>query len=127
MKILLIDDARTMRMFLGLIVREMGFTVVEAADGVEALEKLATEGEITAALIDIDMPRMNGLEFLAAARKISAYDSVKMMMVTSHTSMDSVVECLTLGAQDYLMKPLTREMVQDKFRVLGLYPQGSEH
>ncbi len=121
MKALIIDDSRAMRMFLGNIVKEMGLEVVEAGDGLEALKRLENDMPIDVALVDIDMPNMNGMEFLAEARKNPAYADVKMMMVTSHTTMDSVEQALTIGAQDYLMKPLTKEMLQDKFRVLGLY------
>lgn len=119
MKALIIDDSRAMRMFLSNIVKELGFETVEAGDGLEALKQLETNMPIDVALVDIDMPNMNGIEFLTAARKNPVFDSVKMMMVTSHTSMNSVEDALRLGAQDYLMKPLTKEMLQEKFQILG--------
>jgi len=66
------------------------------------------------------MPRMNGLEFVKAVRAIPAYAGMKLMMVTTQNSMDRVSSALEAGATDFLMKPVSKESLEDKFRVLGL-------
>lgn len=120
MKALIIDDSRTMRRLLASYVAEFSIEVVEAEDGVDALEKLLRYNPFDLALVDWDMPRMNGLEFVKTVRADPTFASMKMMMVTSHSAMEDVGQALQEGANDFLMKPLTGDMVSDKLRVLGL-------
>ena len=63
---------------------------------------------------------MNGLEFVKAVRARAELAGMKLMMVTAQTSFNSVTEALAAGADDYLMKPLTRQMLEEKLRLLGL-------
>ena len=120
MKALIIDDSRTMRRLLASYVAEFSIEVVEAGDGVEALEQLQRHPSTDLALVDWDMPRMNGLEFVKAVRADSAFAAMKLMMVTSHNEMADIGHALEEGANDFLMKPLTGEMVSDKLRMLGM-------
>jgi two-component system, chemotaxis family, chemotaxis protein CheY len=121
MRALIVDDSRTMRQFLGQIVARMGYTILEAGNGIEALTVMQGCTDLQVALIDIDMPEMNGMELLDAVRKDSLWAELRIMMVSSHSTQEAVHTALLAGAQEYLMKPLTREMLEDKFRVLGLY------
>jgi two-component system, chemotaxis family, chemotaxis protein CheY len=66
------------------------------------------------------MPVMNGLDFVKAVRAKPELADMKLMMVTAQTSFNSVAEALAAGADDYLMKPLTRQMLEEKLRLLGL-------
>lgn len=91
----------------------------EAADGREALDVLHEQGPFDLALVDWDMPIMNGLDFIKAVRSDPQHNNMSLMMVTAQSSMDAVVTALNEGANDFLMKPLTEEMVLDKLRVLG--------
>ena len=120
MKILIIDDSKAMRTFLGYLVRELKLESTEAADGLEALAVLAREPGIDLALVDWDMPRMNGLQFVQAVRAEPAYAALKLMIVTTQTSMDHVAAALAAGAADFLMKPVTRESLEEKLLVLGV-------
>lgn len=120
MKLLVIDDSRTMRTMLCSYAKKLGCTTVEAADGCEALERLDDSGPFDAALIDWDMPRMNGFDLLKVVRTVPEHDHMKIMMVTAQSSIDRVAEALGAGADDYLMKPLDEEMFVDKLRLLGL-------
>ena len=63
---------------------------------------------------------MNGLDFVKAVRAKPELADMKLMMVTAQTSFNSVAEALAAGADDYLMKPLTRQMLEEKLRLLGL-------
>ena len=109
-----------MRRLLASYVQEFSIEVVEAGDGIEALEQLQLHPSTDVALVDWDMPRMNGLEFVKTVRSDHAFDSMKLMMVTSHNEMSDIGQALQEGANDFLMKPLTGDMVSDKLRVLGL-------
>lgn len=120
MKALIIDDSRTMRRLLASYLSEFTSDIVEAEDGVHALEQLQRHAPFDVALVDWDMPRMNGLDFVKAVRANPAHAAVKLMMVTSHNSMEEVGEALGEGANDFLMKPMTGEMVIDKLRFLGV-------
>jgi two-component system chemotaxis response regulator CheY len=120
MRLLIVDDSKTMRSILASYARALQCEVDEAEDGIAALEKLQFSTDYDAVLIDWDMPRMNGLELLKTIRGDPACDGMKTMMVTAQSSMDRVTEALVLGADDYLMKPLDEDMFADKLRLLGL-------
>jgi two-component system chemotaxis response regulator CheY len=120
MRLLIVDDSKTMRGILGSYARSLECEVEEAEDGLCALEKLRTCPDYDAVLIDWDMPRMNGLELLRAIRAEPACDGIKTMIVTSQSSMERVTQALVLGADVYLMKPLDSDMLADEFRLLAL-------
>ena len=120
MKALIIDDSRTMRRLRASYLAEYTTEIFEAEDGVQALEQLQLHAPIDLALVDWDMPKMNGIEFVKAVRADPAFAETKLLMVTSHNSMEDVGEALAEGSNDFLMKPMTGEMVIDKIRLLGL-------
>lgn len=120
MRLLIVDDSKTMRAILASYARELGCETAEAEDGCAALERLASDAPFDAALVDWDMPRMDGFELVKAIRARPDCAGVKLMMVTSQNSMDRVAAALGNGADDYLMKPLDQEMLAGKLRLLGL-------
>lgn len=120
MRLLVIDDSRAVRLVLSKFLRELGIESAQAGDGLEALEAFDGDLDFDGALVDWDMPRMNGLEFVQAVRERSEFDGKKLIMVTAQTSMGNVVEAINAGANDYLMKPLTKEMLEEKLRLVGL-------
>ena len=120
MRILIVDDSKTMRAILASYSTHLGCESVEAEDGEKALSYLDRDAAFEAVLIDWDMPKMNGLELLRAIRSDPRFDALKALMVTSQTSYDRVAEALNLGADDYLMKPLDEDMLAEKLRILGL-------
>ena len=122
MKALVIDDSRAMRTILKGILTGLGFEVFQAEDGLDALEKLAEVGSLDLALVDWNMPAMNGFEFVQAVRKLTEYDALKLMMVTTETEMEQVVQALEAGADEYVMKPFTREVILEKLQMLGISP-----
>jgi len=120
---LVIDDSKPMRKFLTFLAQEMAFMTTEAEDGREALDMLVRNDPrepFDVALVDWDMPRMNGLEFVEAVRRNRDFSGLKLMMVTTQNSQDRVAQALKAGADDFLMKPVTREMLADKLQMLGL-------
>jgi two-component system chemotaxis response regulator CheY len=117
---LVIDDSRAMRTILSRMLVSIGFEVVEASDGRDALAKLDAEGRFDLALVDWNMPNMNGYEFVRAVRAESSRDSMQLMMVTTETETDQVVRALEAGANEYVMKPFTRDVILEKLDILGL-------
>jgi two-component system chemotaxis response regulator CheY len=117
---LVIDDSRAVRMIIGNILREVGIDVVEAGNGQEALRRMTEYPDVGLVLLDWNMPHMDGLEYLRAVRSQPEYDPVRIMMVTSETEQDQVVRALEAGANEYLMKPFTREVLIAKLSLLDI-------
>ncbi len=124
MHALVIDDSKSIRSILAKILLGVGFTVEEAANGLEALDLIKKE-KVDLALVDWNMPDMDGREFILAVRKNSAYKDMRMMMVTTETAITKVAEALEAGADEYIMKPFTREMILKKLVLMGLNISGS--
>jgi two-component system chemotaxis response regulator CheY len=120
MKVLIVDDSRTMRNFLAAIVQDLAAEPVLAEGGEQGLRCLDEAGPFEVALVDWDMPGMNGISFVHRVRSRPEWSDTKLMMVTARTNEEAVIEAVTNGADDYLMKPLTAAMVEEKFRILGL-------
>ena len=120
MRALVVDDSRAMRMILARVLRERGCDVVEAGDGREALAALSSGALPDVALIDWNMPVMNGLELVEAVRREPAYQGMRLVMVTTESESTQVVRALEAGADEYLFKPFTPEAVVDKLAMLGL-------
>ena len=117
---MVIDDSRAMRSILRRIVTELGFDVVEAADGQEALDKMKTGELPDLALIDWNMPVLDGLEFVTAVRTHREWRDVTIMMVTTEGEHAQIVRALAAGAHEYVIKPFTPDAIQDKLMLLGL-------
>ena len=122
MRALVIDDSKAIRLILGQILKTLNFEVVDAGSGVEALEALKANGKVDIALVDWNMPEMNGLDFVIAVRKDDAYKDMPLMMVTTETEMNQVVKALEAGANEYVMKPFTKEMILEKLSLMGILP-----
>jgi two-component system, chemotaxis family, chemotaxis protein CheY len=120
MRALVIDDSRTVRAIIGNILREVGVDVVEAADGREGLAQLNQPPGVELVLVDWNMPVMNGLDFIKAVRSERAFDPVRIMMVTTETEQEQVMRALAAGANEYLMKPFTKEILVAKLGLLDL-------
>jgi two-component system chemotaxis response regulator CheY len=116
---LIVDDSRAMRTILGRILRGLGFEVVEAGDGSEALLRLEEAGGADLALVDWNMPGMNGIDLVRAVRRRAAYDTMRLMMVTAENELESVARALEEGADEYVMKPFTREVIAQKLEMMG--------
>jgi two-component system chemotaxis response regulator CheY len=117
MRALVVDDSRAMRMILSRTLAESGFDVLQASNGKEALATMEREGaSIGLVLVDWNMPELTGIEFVEKVRAQPALDSVRLVMVTTETEIEQMVRALEAGANEYLMKPFTREAVVDKLR-----------
>lgn len=119
-KALIVDDSKAMRMIIKRIVTELGYATLEAGDGQQALDVLKANGPVQLALVDWNMPVMNGFEFVCEVRKIADHKDMRILMVTTETDVSNVTRALEAGASEYLMKPFTKEGIADKLAIIGL-------
>src|SRR4051812_28270135 len=120
MKALVVDDSRAMRTILSQMLRSCGFEVGEAGHGRDALTWLESHADTELAIVDWNMPEMDGLQLLQALKADGRYASMRRMMVTTETEMTQISRALEAGADEYVMKPFTREVIEDKLRLMGL-------
>jgi two-component system chemotaxis response regulator CheY len=123
MRALVIDDSRTIRVILGKWLKESGIDVLEAGNGKQGLEQMKLHPGIELILVDWNMPEMNGLDFIKAVRAQKLYDRVRIMMVTSETETEQVTKALKAGANEYLMKPFSREILIAKLDLMSIYEE----
>jgi two-component system chemotaxis response regulator CheY len=121
MQALVIDDSRAVRLLVSSILREQGFDVCDAAHGQEGLQKLRENAEIRLVLVDWNMPVMDGLEFIQTVRTQREWDDVQIVMVTTETESQQVQRAMSSGANEYVMKPFTREVLVAKLSLLGAF------
>jgi len=123
MRALILADSRAMRMILRRIMHSAGFEVAEAADGRQGLDALAGGPLPDVALVDWNMPGIDGLGFVNAVRDNPDYRPMTLMMVTTESEHDQVVRALAAGAHEYIIKPFTADAIVDKLELLGLLPE----
>ena len=122
-KALVVDDSRAVRMILAKTLKELGFEVREAANGREALEVIEAEKTaVTLVLADWNMPEINGLELLKRLRQNPELSSLVVVMVTTETELDQISTALEAGANEYVMKPFTKDILVEKLQSLGINP-----
>ncbi len=117
---LVVDDSRAIRSIIGKTLVELGFRVSEAGSGRGALEALRALGPVDLILVDWNMPEMNGYDFLCAARRDPAMDETVIIMVSTETEMGQMQRALDAGANEYVMKPFTPDVLRDKLQLVGL-------
>ncbi|MEQ1946135.1 MAG: response regulator [Bryobacteraceae bacterium] len=118
-KAMVIDDSRVIRMILTGILGELGYEVCQAANGKEALQKAEHNPDVSLFLVDWNMPEMNGLEFVQHLRRDKRFAATPLMMVTTETEIHQMMRALEAGANEYVMKPFTKDMIEDKLRMIG--------
>ena len=115
MKILTVDDSRTMRDMLRLALTAAGFDVVQAIDGVDGLDVLERENpEIV--ITDINMPKMDGFGFIEGARKIERFRVVPILVLTTESDSDKKQRARSAGATGWIVKPFDPVKLIDVIR-----------
>jgi two-component system chemotaxis response regulator CheY len=114
MRILVVDDFNTMRRIVKNILKQLGFeNVGEAENGREALEVLKKE-KFDFVITDWNMPVMTGLDLLKAIKADAALKDLPVMMVTAEAQQQNIVEAVKTGASNYIVKPFTAEVLEEK-------------
>jgi two-component system chemotaxis response regulator CheY len=109
--ILVVDDSATVRQQVGLAVKQAGFEIVEAADGIEGIQKLNTVADIALIVCDVNMPNMNGLEMLEQLQTDSKYRSIPVIILTTEGQPDLVARAKKGGAKAWIVKPFKAELL----------------
>lgn len=113
-KILLVDDARTVRSICRRIVSSMGFEVLEAEDGEAALQIVRDNSDLKMILLDWHMPGMDGMTFLKMMRSDDSLTQPRVVMCTTQNRIQDIADALAAGADEYIMKPFTEEIIREK-------------
>jgi two-component system chemotaxis response regulator CheY len=122
-KALVVDDSKAVRMILGKTLRDLGFEVREAANGREALDVIEIEKTaVSLVLADWNMPELNGMELLKTLRRMPEMASLVVVMVTTETEVGQMTAALEAGANEYIMKPFTRDILVEKLQLVGIHP-----
>jgi len=123
MKALVVDDSGSMRTIVNRILEAIGIEeIIEAENGLDALNVLESAPLPDLALVDWHMPVMNGYQFVCEARGRLAWRRMAIMMMTTENEHDEIVQALAAGATEYLIKPFTAEVLSHKLSLLGLNP-----
>lgn len=118
-KCLVVDDSSVIRKVARRILEGLDFQIAEAENGEEAIE--ACRREIPdAILLDWNMPKMDGYDFLRALRRLPGGDKPKVVFCTTENDVAHIARALHAGANEYIMKPFDKDIVEAKFQEVGL-------
>jgi two-component system chemotaxis response regulator CheY len=120
MRVLIVDDSRVLRLHLAIMMRAMGWETDEVENGALALERLRADRSYDLALMDVNMPEMDGIECVRRLRSELPGRKTKLMMVTTEADFRLIADVLDNGADEFLMKPFTRENLQAKLQLMSL-------
>lgn len=116
---LVVDDSKVIRKVARRILEELQFTIEEAEDGEGALS-MCDRNMPDVVLLDWNMPVMNGLDFLKALRRRPGGDAPVVVFCTTENDMSHIAAAINAGADEYIMKPFDREIIEAKFAQVGL-------
>lgn len=124
LRILIVDDYEMVRIMLKRCLTQLGYTnVEEATDGKQALDMLnsaaGTENAFAVVFSDLNMPRMNGFELLAACRKSPSFSRIPFVIISAEAESDYISQALQHGANDYIIKPFSTQTLQKKLEKIN--------
>lgn len=114
MKIITIDDSGTMRSAIAGIIEALGHEALQACDGLDGIDTVTANPDISLILLDREMPNMDGLEFLIKIKNDPSLQEIPVIMVSSRDDREHIIDALRGGARDFLPKPFTPEMLSTK-------------
>ena len=117
MKVMVVDDSKTVRMYHGSLLKEMGYEVVEAENGMEAMER-SLDDDIALYLVDVNMPIMDGYSFVQEIRKNPAYTVTPIIMITTQAHDEDRTEAFKVGANLFETKPIKPDVLKNYLRIL---------
>ena len=111
-RLLVVDDSKMMRMGISRSLRQLGVQQIEeASNGREALKRLREES-FDLMLLDVEMPEMTGLDVLAEMQRSPQLSSLPVIVISGGQNIDDVVNCIEMGAEDYLPKPFSKVLLR---------------
>ena len=110
-KILVVDDSASVRQQVSLVLGQAGFTVIEAVDGVDGVEKINGNGDLAAVICDINMPRMNGLELVEKVRGGGQNVQLPIVMLTTEGQPALMQRAKQAGAKGWIIKPFKADIL----------------
>ena len=116
---LIVDDSKVVRKLARRMVEPLGFEVAEAEHGQDAV-RACTESMPDLILLDWHMPVMNGIEFIRVLRAMPGGDAPKVIFCTTENEMQNIMEALSAGANEYVMKPFDDEIIKGKIEQVGM-------
>jgi len=116
---LVVDDSKVIRKVARRILEELNFEIEEAVDGQDALDA-CVRNMPDVVLLDWNMPVMDGLEFLKALRALPDIEQPVVVFCTTENDMSHIRTAIEAGANEYIMKPFDREIIEAKFSQVGL-------
>jgi two-component system chemotaxis response regulator CheY len=119
---LVVDDSSVVRKIARRILEEIGFAVIEAEDGEQALDA-CKKSLPEAILLDWNMPVMDGYDFLGRLRRMPGGEEPKVVFCTTENDIDHISRALNAGANEYIMKPFDKDIISAKFQEVGLIVQ----
>ena len=120
MRTLVIDDDSAMLSIISSILTGFGCEVITASNGQEGLDRMTEFGPPDVVLVDWNMPVMNGLEFIKLVRKNPKFDGLPIVMVTTELEMSQLALTFDAGVSEYIMKPFSPIMIQEKLQMVGM-------
>ena len=118
MKILIIDDSNTLRFVIIKMLQELGYRDIHAVATAEEAMPLVTNENYDLVLLDWNLPRMSGLDFLKYLRENHRTEKLKVIMVTTVQEKSNIIKAAKLGIKGYIIKPVTRELLSLKIAEL---------
>ncbi len=116
--ILVIDDSKTVRNLVAFILQKEGFKVSTAEDGLDGLEKLYAAQTIELIVVDVNMPRMDGLRFIKTLREQDAYKDLPIIVLSTEAESQDIATGLSVGANLYMVKPAQPDILLRNVRML---------
>ena len=110
-KVMVVDDSRTVRQQVGIVLREAGYEVIEAADGLEGAEKIAATPDVALVICDVNMPKMNGIEMLALVKKDARNANLTVLMLTTEGQPALIQRAKAAGARGWIVKPFKPDLL----------------
>ena len=116
-KVMIVDDSKTVRSYHGAILGEIGIDIVEAENGMEALER-CLDNDVSLYLVDVNMPVMDGYSFILELRKQPKYKLTPVIMITTQTQESDKLEAYRVGANLFETKPIRPDQLKAYIEIL---------
>ena len=117
-KVMVVDDSRTVRQQLGVLLTEAGYEVIEASDGVDGAEKIGQTTDLAMVICDVNMPRMDGIQMLSMLRADPKNANLSVLMLTTEGQPELIAKAKAAGARGWIVKPFKPDMLLGAVRKL---------